>query len=100
MLLFVATLPAFIPIPGVGGAISGPLAILIGLQLLAGRRIPSLPTFIARRGPHRHAMARLERMLSHWPGRPAPPVQPRPSLLLAYRKRADYGKRESVRLYL
>ncbi|MDN5781826.1 MAG: exopolysaccharide biosynthesis protein, partial [Luteimonas sp.] len=26
MLLFVATLPAFIPIPGVGGAVSGPLA--------------------------------------------------------------------------
>ena len=39
MLLFVATLPAFIPIP-VGGAISGPLVILIGLQLLVGRRRP------------------------------------------------------------
>src|SRR3546814_13817620 len=40
MLLFVATLPAFIPIPGVGGAIIGPLAIPIRLQLTAGRRIP------------------------------------------------------------
>src|SRR3546814_20595413 len=61
MLLFVATLPAFIPIPGVGGAISGPLAILIGLQLLAGRSIPWLPKFIARRGPPPHALAPL-----HW----------------------------------
>src|SRR3546814_14874755 len=69
MLLFVATLPAFIPIPGVGGAISGPLAILIGLQLLDGRRIPWLPKFIARRGPHRNSMARFERMISPWLGR-------------------------------
>ena len=28
--LFVAILPAFIPIPGVGGAVSGPLILLIG----------------------------------------------------------------------
>ena len=35
MLLFVASLPAFIPIPG-GGAIAGPLIVLIGLQLLVG----------------------------------------------------------------
>src|SRR3546814_399971 len=85
MLLFVATLPAFIPIPGVGGAISGPLAILIGLQLLAGRRIPWLPKFIARRGPHRHAMARFERMLSPWLGRLERLVKPRLSLLLDHR---------------
>ena len=49
MLLFVATLPAFIPIP-IGGAISGPLVMLIGAQLMAGRRRPWLPRFIARRG--------------------------------------------------
>ena len=40
MLLFVSTLPAFIPIPGVGGAISGPLVALIGAQLLVGLPIP------------------------------------------------------------
>src|SRR3546814_451545 len=85
MLLFVTTLPAFIPIPGVGGAISGPLAILIGLQLLAGRRTPWLPKFIARRGPHRHAMARFERMLSPWLGRLERLVKPRLSLLLDHR---------------
>ena len=42
MLLFVSTLPAFIPIPGVGGAISGPLVALIGAQLLVGLRKPWL----------------------------------------------------------
>ena len=58
MLLFVCVLPAFIPIP-IGGAISGPLVMLIGVQLLIGLRKPWLPEFIAKRGPHRHAMATL-----------------------------------------
>ncbi|WP_147651660.1 exopolysaccharide biosynthesis protein [Vulcaniibacterium gelatinicum] len=62
MLLFVAVLPAFIPIP-VGGAIAGPLVMLIGVQLLALRRRPWLPQSLARRGPHRHALARFESKL-------------------------------------
>ena len=53
MMLFVASLPAFIPVPGVAGAISGPLCALVGLQLLVGLRRPWLPGFIARRGPKR-----------------------------------------------
>ena len=76
MLLFVCVLPAFIPIP-VGGAISGPLVMLIGLQLLIGLRKPWLPEFIGRRGPHRHAIvtfrqapgARGLRGWSSWCGR-------------------------------
>ena len=36
MFLFVSILPGFIPIPGTGGMISGPLVVLIGLQLLVG----------------------------------------------------------------
>lgn len=63
MLLFIATLPAFIPIP-IGGAISGPLVILIGAQLLVGMRRPWLPNFLARRGPHRHALVRFDRRIS------------------------------------
>jgi hypothetical protein len=85
MLLFVATLPAFIPIPGVGGAVSGPLAILIGLQLLVGRHTPWLPRFIARRGPRRHAMARFEQRLSPWLGRLEHLVKPRLAVLLDHR---------------
>lgn len=60
MLLLIAALPAFIPIPG-GGAIGGPLAVLVGLQLLAGRREPWLPRALARRGPHRGALAGFAR---------------------------------------
>ena len=63
MLLFVCVLPAFIPIP-IGGAISGPLTMLIGIQLGIGLRKPWLPAFIAKRGPHRHALQRFDRMIS------------------------------------
>lgn len=51
--LFVAILPAFIPIPGIGGAVSGPLTMLIGVQMLCGLRRPWLPAFIGNRGPRR-----------------------------------------------
>lgn len=85
MLLFVATLPAFIPIPGVGGAISGPLAMLIGAQLLVGLRRPWLPRFVAERGPRRHAMARFGTMLSPWLARLERLVKPRLAVLLDHR---------------
>lgn len=57
--LFVAILPAFIPIPGIGGAVSGPLILLIGVQMLCGLRRPWLPGFIANRGPRRGTMHRF-----------------------------------------
>src|SRR3546814_10030298 len=41
--------------------------------------------FIARRGPHRHAMARFERMLSPWLGRLERLVKQRLSLLPDHR---------------
>jgi len=63
MLLFIATLPAFIPIP-IGGAISGPLVVLIGAQLLIGLRKPWLPAFIGNRGPHRHALVKFDKIIS------------------------------------
>ncbi|UHQ22072.1 exopolysaccharide biosynthesis protein [Lysobacter sp. 5GHs7-4] len=85
MLLFVSTIPAFIPIPGVGGAVSGPLVILIGLQLLVGLRKPWLPGFLARRGPHRHAMARFRNLLSPWLTRLEKLVRPRSPALLDHR---------------
>lgn len=85
MLLFVSTLPALIPIPGVGGAISGPLVILVGAQLLIGLRTPWLPGFIARRGPHRHAMTRFRDLLSPWLDRLERVVRPRATGLLDHR---------------
>ena len=84
MLLFVATLPAFIPIP-IGGAISGPLVVLIGVQLLWGRRRPWLPRFLASRGPHLHALARFYRLVSPWLARLERLVRPRLPVLLHYR---------------
>lgn len=84
MLLLIATLPAFIPIP-IGGAISGPLVVLIGTQLLVGRRRPWLPEFLASRGPHRHALARFERKVSPWLARLEKLVRPRMQKVLRHR---------------
>ncbi|HSD16126.1 MAG TPA: exopolysaccharide biosynthesis protein [Thermomonas sp.] len=76
MLLFVAALPAFIPIP-VGGALSGPLVVLVAAQLLVGMRHPWLPGFIARRGPKRQSLARFERAVDPWLARLERIVRPR-----------------------
>lgn len=85
MLLFVSTLAAFIPIPGVGGAVSGPLVMLIGVQLLLGLRKPWLPGFVARRGPHRYAMATFRDRLAPWLERLERLVRPRAAALLDHR---------------
>jgi hypothetical protein len=90
MLLLVAILPAFIPIP-IGGAISGPLVVLIGLQLLAGRQRPWLPAAIAIRGPRRHALARFDRLVSPWLARLEKVVRPRLPQLLHHRAAAAFS---------
>ena len=77
MLLFIATLPAFLPIPGVAGALSGPLVSLVGLQLLVLMRRPWLPGPVARRGPRRGTLARFEQRISPWLGRLERLVRPR-----------------------
>lgn len=84
MLLFIASLPAFIPIP-IGGAIAGPLVMLIGAQLLVGLRKPWLPKFLATRGPHRHALARFDRIIAPWLGRLEHLIKPRLTWLLDHR---------------
>jgi hypothetical protein len=89
MLLFVASLPAFIPIPG-GGAVAGPLIVLIGLQLLVGLRRPWLPGFLARRGPKREAMARFDRRLSPWLARLEHLIRPRLAWVLDQRVAATF----------
>lgn len=85
MLLFVSTLPAFIPIPGLAGALSGPLVVLVGLQLLVGLRRPWLPGFIARRGPRRSSMVRFRDRLAPWLARLERVVSPRLPALLDHR---------------
>jgi len=81
MLLFVAALPAFIPIP-VGGALSGPLIMLVAAQLLVGMGHPWLPGFIARRGPKRQSLARFERIVDPWLARLERIVRPRLTVVL------------------
>ncbi len=66
VLLFIATLPAFIPIPGVAGALSGPLVVLVGVHLLMLLRKPWLPDFLARRGPQRSTLIRFDRGADRW----------------------------------
>ncbi|HRP71675.1 MAG TPA: exopolysaccharide biosynthesis protein [Luteimonas sp.] len=85
MLLFVATLPAFIPIPGVGGAVGGPLTILVGVHLLVGMRKLWLPRFVARRGPRRATLQAFDRMLGPWLGRLERLVKPRMTALIEHR---------------
>lgn len=85
MLLFVATLPAFIPIPGVGGAIGGPLTVLVGVHLLVGMRKLWLPRFVARRGPRRASLQAFDRMLGPWLGRLERLVKPRMTRLIDHR---------------
>ena len=82
MLLIAATAPAFIPIPGVAGALSGPLVMLVGVQLLLRLRQPWLPGFVAKRGPHRSTMARLRDLLAPWLGRLEHVVRPRLTVML------------------
>ena len=83
MLLFIAVLPAFIPVP-VGGAVSGPLVMLIGFQILFGRRRPWLPRFIARRGPRRRTLVRFDDRISPWLARLERLVRPRLQPLLRH----------------
>ena len=83
--LFVAILPSFIPIPGVGGAISGPLVFLIGVQLLFGMSRPWLPGFIARRGPRRGTMHKFLGKISRPLQRLDRMLKPRLSLLVVPR---------------
>lgn len=77
MLLFIATLPAFLPIPGVAGALSGPLVSLIGVQLLLCMHRPWLPHVVAGRGPRRGTLARFQRRVAPWLGRLERVIRPR-----------------------
>ena len=82
MLLFLGVLPAFIPVPGVGGAVGGPVVVLVGAQLLLGMRKLWLPRFLADRGPHRGTMMRFRQRLAPWLRRLEKLVRPRMAAFL------------------
>lgn len=85
MLLVICTLPAFLPVPGVAGALSGPLVVFVGLQLLVGLRKPWLPRFVAERGPTRGTLARFERRIAPWLVRLEHLIRPRLTGVLDHR---------------
>jgi hypothetical protein len=82
MLLVGAAAPAFIPVPGLAGGLSGPLVVLVGVQLLLRLQRPWLPGFIARRGPKRATLARMRDRLSPWLARLERRVRPRMPAML------------------
>lgn len=90
MLLLVSTLPAFIPIPGVGGAIGGPLTVLVGVHLLVGLRRLRLPGFVARRGPRRASLQAFLRTFGPWLERLERVVRPRLTVLIEHRAAAMF----------
>ncbi|MDO5505644.1 MAG: exopolysaccharide biosynthesis protein [Pseudoxanthomonas suwonensis] len=81
MLLLLSILPAFIPVP-IGGAVSGPLVMLVGLQLLLARRRPWLPKWLSRHGPQRDALRRFQLRIDPWLARLERLVKPRATALL------------------
>lgn len=83
VLLLAAIPTAFIP--GIAGIISSPIIILVGLQLLIGRRRPWLPRLLAERGPQRSTLIRFQQRLSPWLNRLERLVRPRLLHLLDHR---------------
>ena len=63
--------------------------MLIGLQLLFGLRKPWLPAFIAKRGPHRSAMARFRKRMAPWLARLETPDHARAATVLLDHRVAD-----------
>lgn len=88
MLLFLSIPTAFIP--GIAGVISGPLIVLVGLQLLFGRNEPWLPDAIGRHGPHRRAMRTFRDRLGPWLTRLERIAKPRNAVLLDHRLAKAY----------
>ena len=75
VLLLLAIPPAFFP--GVAAFIGSPVIILVGLQLLLGRRSVWLPGWLASRGPHRRLLIRFYERMSPWLARIERWIRPR-----------------------
>jgi hypothetical protein len=76
LFLLLALLPNFIPIPG-AGAISGPIVVLIGVQLLFHVEHPWLPGFMARRAIPRERLVNFRNRIDKWLGRIERLIKPR-----------------------
>lgn len=66
VVVLVATLPAFLPLPAGAGAISGPLVALFGLQMLLGMAAPWMPRRWRSRGLRRERFVAFEARIRPW----------------------------------
>ncbi len=66
VVLLVATLPAFLPLPAGAGAISGPLVALFGLQMLLGMAAPWMPRRWRNSGIRRERFVAFEARMRPW----------------------------------
>lgn len=64
LFLLVAVLPAFLPLPAGAGAISGPLVMFAGLQMLCLAEHPWLPAWLRRRRIEARHLAGFQRRLA------------------------------------
>jgi len=76
LFLLLALLPNFLPVPG-AGAISGPIIVLIGAQLLFHVEHPWLPGFMARRAIPRERLVSFRNRFDKWLGRIERLIRPR-----------------------
>lgn len=81
VMILVATLPAFLPLPAGAGAISGPLVALFGAQMLCGLAHPWVPARWARRGIRRERFIAFSTRMRPWLQRIERLVRPRWEIL-------------------
>lgn len=77
VIVLVATLPAFLPLPAGAGAIGGPLVTLFGAQMMVGMRTPWLPRSLRRRGIRRERFVAFAERMRPWLQRVERGVKPR-----------------------
>jgi hypothetical protein len=77
VMVLVATLPAFLPLPAGASDIHGPLLMLFGAQMLFGRRAPWVPKALRRRGIRRERFASFATRMRPWLQRVERWVRPR-----------------------
>jgi hypothetical protein len=67
--ILISALPLFVPLPIGTGAISGPLIVLLGVQLMLLLTHPWLPGFVSRHRVRHDSLQRLRARLGPWLGR-------------------------------
>lgn len=83
VLMLLAIPPSFVP--GVASAVSSPITILVGLQLLIGLKRPWLPKWLGKRGPQRKVLVKFDTWFAPWFERSERWIKPRRQAMLDHR---------------